>query len=257
MLNNTKNIIQQSLKKLPFQTPKVYYNFAQRYNKNSNVSQEEQYEQTQNKRYEAPSGPTADQLINQDKSLNAFMSKIYKTTGLSIGGYLGGSYLLAHTPLALMNPFIPILSGLAFSLGGIYFVNKIPPTITNVKTKNGEIVEKWESPQNRKFAFASIVTGAAITSTPFMSYLALVSPGTIPVAAASALMVMGGSSIYAMNKPVGSFKQWESTLSGGLFGLIGMNILSLITTMAIGPNAFSMACFKIDLYAGLALFSAF
>jgi len=45
-------------------------------------------------------------------------------------------------------------------------------------------------------------------------------------------------------KPNGALSSWGSALSAGLIGLIGMNVIGLLTSLAIGPNMFSMMCFR-------------
>lgn len=184
------------------------------------------------------------------------MNKIYRTTGFSIAGYLGTSYMLAFTPL-MYSPMGCVIGGLVASIGGIVAFNRIPMQITTQKIQGGHTIEKWENPASRKLAFSSIVAGSGLASAPFMAALIATSPGTIPVAACSALMVMGGASAYSMYKPLGSFKTWESALWGGLIGIVGMNLAGLGAGLMFGPNAFTMACHSVSLYAGLGLFTAF
>jgi len=44
---------------------------------------------------------------------------------------------------------------------------------------------------------------------------------------------------------------------GGLVGIVGMNLISMMAFGIMGPNVFSYACSRLDLYLGIALFSAF
>jgi len=186
------------------------------------------------------------------------MSRIYRTTGLSIAGSLGLSYIVAATSATVaLNPFLTMFGGLALSIGGIVAINRIPPEIVVEKNAQNQMVEKWTNPLNRKLAFSAIIAGSGIMIAPFIRGLLFVNPGIIPMAAGLSLLTMGGASLYAMYKPLGHFKAWESTLYGGLIGLIGMNVFSLILTAMIGPNVFSIACSRVDMYVGLGLFSAF
>jgi len=204
-----------------------------------------------------PKGPVVDQLIREDYNLNKFMTKIYRTTGLSIAGSLGLSYLLATTSVTIaMNPFVAVLGGLAMSIGGIVAMNRIPPQISLERVGNKE-VEKWTNPPSRQLAFSSIIAGSGIMISPFIQGLCMVNPGIIPMAAGLSIFTMGGASLYAMYKPLGHFKAWESTLYSALIGMIGMNVLSLILTAVMGPNIFSIACGRVDMYVGLGLFAAF
>jgi len=205
-----------------------------------------------------PTGPNVDQIIREDINLNKFMTKIYTTTGLSIVGFLGVSSALAVSTASIaMSPFITMFGGLAISIGGIIAMNRIPPQLVIEKGTKGQVVEKLVNPFSRKVAFSSIIAGSGIMVSPFMQGLILTNPAIIPMAAGLSIMTMGGSSLYAMYKPLGQFRTWEATLYSGLIGLIGMNVASMITFAVIGPNVFSLACGKIDMYLGLALFTAF
>jgi len=186
------------------------------------------------------------------------MSKIYRTTGLSIAGSLGLSYMLATTSTVITaSPFLALFGGFAATIGGIIAMNRIPPEIVLEEGKPGVLVEKWKNPLSRQIAFTSIIAGSGVMLTPFMQSIIMVNPAIIPMAAGLSLFTMGGASLYAMSKPLGQFKAWESTLYSTLMGLIGMNVLSLILFATIGPNVFSLACGRIDLYLGLGLFTAF
>lgn len=204
-----------------------------------------------------PKGPVVDQIIREDVDLNNFMSKIYRTTGLSIAGSLSFSYLLATTSVTVaMNPFVAVLGGLALSIGGIVAMNKIPPQI-KIENIGNKTTETWVNPPSRQLAFSTIIAGSSVMLAPFIQGLCMINPGIIPMAAGLSIFTMGGASLYAMYKPLGHFKAWESTMYSALIGMIGMNVLSLILSAAIGPNIFSMACGRVDMYVGLGLFAAF
>ena len=44
---------------------------------------------------------------------------------------------------------------------------------------------------------------------------------------------------------------------GGLLGLIGLQVVGLLTALVMGPNPLSMMLFRADNYIGIALFSVF
>jgi len=183
------------------------------------------------------------------------MTRIYKTTGLSIAGCLATSYAIASMSSAVFfHPFLMLFGGLALSFGGIGAFKSISPNITR-ETVNGVEVEKWVNPLSRQLAFSAIVIGTGISLSPLLAVLN--DPSTILLAMGLTVTMMGGSSLYALKKPLGQFKSWEANLVGGLFGIIGMNLISILTYAFIGPNIFSFACSRLDLYLGIALFSAF
>jgi len=61
--------------------------------------------------------------------------------------------------------------------------------------------EIWESSWPRKAMFTGIIGGSSIAIAPMMKALIAINPTIIPVAAASALWVMAGSTLYAFKRP--------------------------------------------------------
>jgi len=113
-----------------------------------------------------------------------------------------------------------------------------------------------ENPPSRLLAFAAIIGGNTIALTPLVTMMNVVSPTIVPAAAAAALMIMGGSSLYAMKQPVGKFSAWRSGLFGGLIGLLGMNLMSMLSYAVWGPNFFTLMAMRLDTYFGIGLFTA-
>jgi FtsH-binding integral membrane protein len=203
---------------------------------------------------ETNKGPTAEEVVQRDYNLSNYLNKIYKTTGLSICSSIGLSYLLSYTYLPLYHPFGLLLGGAAMSLGGIFAFTSIPPNIT-VSHVDGKTIENWTNPQSRLLSFAAIIAGSGITLSPFLTTIS--NPLAVPTAIGAAILILGGSSIYALKKPIGHFKTWEATLSGGLIGLLGINLLSILFQAVVGPNLFTYTCMNVDMYVGLGLFTAF
>jgi FtsH-binding integral membrane protein len=261
MLNNiAKNTFRQLIGPLKPSITAIRFPFAHSTHENEQAGKKYTLTKEQERiimDQQIPKGPTAEDVIKKDASLNAFMIKIYKTTGLSISASLGISYMLANSLLVYSHPFALLFGGMGASFAGIIAFNMIAPIIKREKIPGGQLIEKWENPFSRQMAFASIIAGSGAMLSPFLSSILAMNPGLIPMAIGLSVLVMGGSSLYALRKPLGEFKTWESTLTGGIVGLIGMNILSIIASMMIGPNVFSYACSKVDLYVGLGLFTAF
>jgi len=197
---------------------------------------------------------TADDIVKEDIGLNKFLAKIYGVTGLSFASSLGLSYALAVSTIAI--PTYPALfGGLAVSIAANYALYKIKPEIHYEKGLEGKIKEIWINPLSRKIAFCSLIGGISVMTTPATQFVLGFCPVILPLAAGLSIMMMGGSSLYALNKPLGHFKPWKGVLYGGLFTLVGMNLMSVLLTASIGPNFFSMACSTVYPYFGLALFS--
>jgi FtsH-binding integral membrane protein len=201
--------------------------------------------------------PTPEDYIKLQPSLSEFLQKIYNITGLTIGSYLGASYLLSGTALALTNPGMMVIGGLLTSLGGVFAFNAIPQQVTEHKLPDGKVTYTTSNPTSRLAAFAAIIAGNTIALTPLVAVLNAMSPTIVPAACVGALLIMGGSSLYAMKQPIGKFTAWRSGLYGGLLGLIGINFLSLASFAIWGPNLFYLMALKVDTYVGIGLFTAF
>jgi len=246
--------------KTPFQAALLQRSFARNFQKTSGPT----YNETHTENIISPAqstaapvtGPTVDSVIREDVSLNKFMTKIYSTTGLSIASCLSLSGMIAASA-AIASPGLAVFGGVAMSIGGIIAMGRIQPQITVEKGVKGKLTEVWKNPMSRKLAFSSLIVGSAISLSPLMQLLLAINPGVIPMAAGLSLFTMGGASLYSMYKPLGHFKAWESTMYSALLGLVAMNLASIATFAVIGPNVFSLACGRVDLYLGLGLFTAF
>ena len=152
MLKTSKNFLQFPLKtkKILFSAPKINYGFSdhkffknnsEKKKQNSDMNQENVPFTHQNVHQKIIfDQPTGEQLIQQNVSLAEYLLKIYKTTGLAIGSYIGTGYLLSGSPLALAHPGFLIFGGLALSIGGIFKFNSIPQVVVQrIKTTTGKI----------------------------------------------------------------------------------------------------------------------
>jgi len=259
MLTSSKRFFSLVLKNqyLRLQAPALSRAFSQFDDKNKTKERRDtSYPATSTRIEPMSEGPTPEDYVRMVPSLSDFMVKIYRTTGLTIGSYLGVSYLLSGTALAVTNPGAMVVGGLVASLGGIFAFNAIPQVIKEKTLENGKIFQSVENPPSRLLAFAAIIGGNTIALTPLVTMMNVVSPTIVPAAAAAALMIMGGSSLYAMKQPVGKFSAWRSGLFGGLIGLLGMNLMSMLSYAVWGPNFFTLMAMRLDTYFGIGLFTA-
>lgn len=79
----------------------------------------------------------------------------------------------------------------------------------------------------------------------------------LPTAIGLTSAIFGGASILAYNMPKDKMLNYGGVLSGSLLGLIGLQLIGLISSLVVGPNAFSSLLFRADSYIGIGLFSAF
>jgi hypothetical protein len=243
MLKSARSLFQLTAKRIPqYKTPLLAYSFSnlKKYNDDKHLDI-----------------PTSEHLIQNDLALSSYVLKVYRTTGISVGTFLGGSYLLSTTAAAMSFASPLMWGGLATSLLSIIGFYFTPQTITEKQGLDGQIVKTIEDSYLRKMFYAGIIGGSTLSMAPFVGYMNFISPNIIPIAAVASMAVMGGSSLYAIKQKQGSFTAWRSALFGGLLGLVGLQIVSGLTFMAIGPNMFTMMATRFDTIAGLGLFTAF
>lgn len=202
--------------------------------------------------------PTADQIIRADENLNSYMSKIYTVTGFSFAGTLAVSYAIAATtiisqPLAVSL----VVTGTLLNLAGVTGMRKISPKTVTEKLPRGKTLEKVKNPFSRKLAFSAVVLGSGIAAAPLVQIVAGLHLSSLLMAAGVSVLTMSGASIYSLYKPLGAFKNWEATLFSGLFGLVTINIISLLAHLAIGPNPLSYMWMNTEMYIGIGLFTGY
>ena len=100
------------------------------------------------------------------------------------------------------------------------------------------------------------VLGLGLGASPLFMMAQAMSPAIMPTALGITTAIFGGASLAAYSMPKDKMLGYGRLLSGSLFGLIGLQLVGLLTTMAIGPNAFSSFLFTADNYIGIGLFSA-
>lgn len=81
-------------------------------------------------------------------------------------------------------------------------------------------------------------------------------PVILPTAVVLSTGIFASASAFAYSRPKGSLLSWGSSLYAGLIGIIGLNLVGLITQLVIGPNMFSFMCHRADTYIGLGIFTA-
>ena len=192
--------------------------------------------------------------ISTDFGLGHYMTNVYKATGGGMLASLGIAKLLSMTVLAT-NPVV-YLGGALVSLGGIFTFNRSTPEIV-YKQVQGKQVPYAEQPLGRKLSYAAIFSGMGMGLSPLIMIADAMNPAIVPLSMALTMFTFGGASLYAYNKPLGSFSKYGGFLSGGLLGLIGMSLISWGSHLIIGPNPFSMAFWRIEPYIAIGLFSGF
>jgi Bax inhibitor 1 len=100
------------------------------------------------------------------------------------------------------------------------------------------------------------IAGLGLSSAPLFMMAQAVSPTIIPTALGITTAIFGGASLVAYSMPKDKMLGMGGILMGSLFGLIGLQLVGLLTSMFMGPNPLSSLLFSANNYLGIGLFSA-
>ncbi len=98
--------------------------------------------------------------------------------------------------------------------------------------------------------------GLGLSAAPLFMIINAINPSVIPSALAITSAVFGGASLLAYNMPKDKMLGYGGVLIGGLLGLIGLQLVGLLSAVVTGPNLFAKLLFDVNNYIGIGLFSA-
>jgi FtsH-binding integral membrane protein len=101
------------------------------------------------------------------------------------------------------------------------------------------------------------VAGLGLSAAPILAIASMTSPTIIPTCLGLTGAIFGGASLMAYNMKKDSMLRYGGVLKGSLFGLLGLQIVGLISSLVVGPNPFSLMLFNASNYVAVGLFSAF
>lgn len=245
MLKNlTKTLLKFPLKQaLPLRSLPTRFSFSQENKKDQTTSQNLTYEQIK-----------TSQAIAKNIGMNQFLMRVYNTTGLSILGALGSSYMFMSMPLVLANFGTCSLLSMAMTLGGFIGASYMNPTNV-VENKNGVEIFKTVNSPLRMGLYGMGVLGLGLGATPLFLMASAISPTIMPTALGITTAIFGGASMIAYAMPKDKMLGFGSVLGGSLLGLIGLQLVGILSTLIMGPNPFSSFLFSANNYIGIGLFS--
>ncbi len=194
---------------------------------------------------------TAGEELAYDTGLANFMKQTYVTSGLGIAGTLSVAQCLDYSGIIGSSPMHFVLAGFVTSFGCSFAIDKIKPekidTVYGPETIN---------PLSRKLAFGGMTTGMGVSISPMVEMCNTIDPTIFPMATGLSLAVMGGASLYAYKMPSDKLLAWRAPLMGGLAGLVGVGITSIIAGLTMGfDSTFATLLHNVDTYGGIALFT--
>jgi len=181
--------------------------------------------------------------------------RVYNTTGLSILGALGSSFMFMSMPFVYTSMGMSTIIGAVMTLGGFIGANYMKPLNVVEKTQGVEIF-RTTNPPLRLGLYSMGVLGLGLSSAPLFMMSQAVSPTILPTALGITTAIFGGASLVAYAMPKDKMLGFGGVLGGSLLGLIGLQLVGLLAAVFTGPNALSTMLFSANNYLGIGLFSA-
>jgi FtsH-binding integral membrane protein len=175
------------------------------------------------------------------------------TAGLGFTGALATSYLAVA---AGISPMICTFGGLIAMLGGFLGAGRMTPYPAN-ETYNGIPILKTANTPARLALFGLGLAGLGLSAAPIFAHAMYTAPHILPSAIGISAAIFGGASLVAYSMPKDRMLSAGRILGGSLLGLIGLQLVGLLSFLITGPNAFSSLLFRADNYLGILLFSGF
>jgi FtsH-binding integral membrane protein len=146
--------------------------------------------------------------------------------------------------------------GIVAMLGGLIGASYMQP-VHMTEYVNGVPIYKTQNTPLRLGLFGLGVMGLGLTGAPLFAMATAISPSIMPTALGLTTAIFGGASLMAYNMPKGKMLGYGGALGGALLGLIGLQVVGLLTSLIMGPNPLSMMLFNANNYIGIGLFSIF
>lgn len=182
-----------------------------------------------------------------ETGLQQYMSRVYTRTAMGVGATLGTSFLTL--PLAMEYPLAVLGAGTITSLVSVLGIGSIDPIN---KSESGRL--RTENPPLREASFWGLTAGMGLVVAPMLGITQAIDPSILP----SALLISGsifGGCAYASTRIKG-ISTWKAPLGVGLVTLLGTQIVGLTSMLLLGPGPFSSLLHNVDIYGGVALFTA-
>ena len=194
--------------------------------------------------------------IDQNAGLGHFLKRVYFSTGLGCSGFLATSLLFSPFMTSPEMAISSIIVGTIGMFSSIYFFEKEP---VNYETRTIEIFDKKITTKVAVYNDKKYLSSVALcTSMGLMMSPVLMMTGPVLAleAAGISLAVMTGAALYARSTKPGSLLPYRSVAYGALTGLIGVGLTSIGSALLFGHNNFFYLLNSIDIYGGIALFTA-
>lgn len=195
-----------------------------------------------------------------------FLARVYARMGWSVGA-TAALGLAAHVlvgPAAIAAAALPIAgTALLGAFGGLYVLFREKPTYTTRVDAAGNVLLEAAPSWARESAFRVIVVAMGASAAPLVSLVADSAPSVLPVSLLASTLVFGTAAFFVTRYGVrggaagdAAVMRWGAPLAGGLAALVVTQLLGLGAALALGPNSFSALVHSVDMFGGIALFTA-
>ncbi|KAM9977205.1 hypothetical protein ACTFIR_011063 [Dictyostelium discoideum] len=224
-------------------------------------------------------------LIKTNIGLKLFLKNVYITTAIAFTGTILSGLIFSQLMIGSPQSLPTALGlGVGGSMLSLILCNMQQPTYTTYDTiwdgpldnsvkkpilksvdKNGKSLIEFEEFSKsvipitvanystlHKMAFVSFCVFNGISLSPAFGLLPV---STVLGVAALSVFVTGGSAFAALKMKPDSLTKYKPILYGSLFGLFGLGLVSIGTSIMMGENTFTRFAQEFDLYFGLALFT--
>lgn len=195
------------------------------------------------------------EISQENFELKHYLKNVYYKTGLGITGSLATASTLTYlAPEFLSQNALGLLIVGAIGAIGSIFAYRQNDYTTRKENYDGKLVTVTEHSTRNKLAYGVLSVSNGLTIAPLVLISSAVNPLILPTALVLSAGTMGGASWYALSKKNSDINLWGPTLYGGLIGMVGMGLVSLVT-IPFFPQ-FAYMWFTFEPYLGIALFSA-
>ena len=194
---------------------------------------------TQPYKHDEPDKP--DQTTGQTGQigLNAFLGRVFKTTGTGICTMLGTSALCCVATMPAEMFVAHMAFGTVGSLACAFALDKIPAEFDNRDNK-----PELKQNKRRTAAFFGLCSSMGIMMSPAVHLTLAVAPMAVPLAGLATVLTMSGAFVYAQ-RAGDKILAWQPALAGSLWGMIGISLTG-IGAYACGFHNLANALFSVE-----------
>jgi hypothetical protein len=171
--------------------------------------------------------------------LNAFLGRVFKTTGTGICTMLGTSALCCVATMPAEMFVAHMAFGTVGSLACAFALDKIPAEFDN-KDNQTELKQN----KRRTAAFFGLCSSMGIMMSPAVHLTLAVAPMAVPLAGLATVLTMSGAFFYAQ-RAGDKILTWQPALAGSLWGMIGISLTG-IGAYACGFHNLANALFSVE-----------